>query len=86
MKASDLSDERIIGVLMQQEGRWHTSLGPNEWKPHIYDPAFPDAPRKVLLAKLRSMIKRGLINGCACGCRGDFYVGELRMVVEYQDE
>lgn len=30
---------------------------------------FPD---KVLLARLRSMRRRGLIEGCCCGCRGDF--------------
>lgn len=29
-------------------------------------------PAKVLNAKLRSMLRRGLITGCACGCRGDF--------------
>lgn len=34
--------------------------------------ALPDVPEKVLLAKLRSMVKRGCIRGCACGCRGDF--------------
>ena len=28
-------------------------------------------PLKLVLAKLRKMIKRGLLNGCACGCRGD---------------
>lgn len=33
---------------------------------------FPDAPEKVVLAKLRKLIKRGLITGCTCGCRGDF--------------
>lgn len=34
--------------------------------------ALPDVPPKVVLAKLRSMIKRKLLNGCTCGCRGDF--------------
>ena len=29
-------------------------------------------PRKVVLAKCRSLMGRGLIDGCACGCRGDF--------------
>lgn len=32
-----------------------------------------DFPPKVVLAKLKSMVKRGLIHGCTCGCRGDFY-------------
>ena len=33
-------------------------------------------PPKVVLAKLRSMVKRGLIEGCTCGCRGDFYIAD----------
>jgi hypothetical protein len=33
--------------------------------------AFPD---KVLRAKARRLIKRGLIKGCTCGCRGDFEI------------
>lgn len=86
MKASDLSDERIIGVLMQHPGKWHSSLGPNEWMPHVYDPAFPDVPREILIEKLRSMIERELISGCACGCRGDFFVGDEDMISWDDDE
>lgn len=34
-------------------------------------------PSKVVPAKLKSMIKKGLITGCACGCgRGDFTLTE----------
>lgn len=33
---------------------------------------FSAFPPKVVMAKLRSMIRRGLMDGCACGCRGDF--------------
>lgn len=36
----------------------------------IYD--VPGVPAKVALAKAKRLIKRGLLNGCACGCRGDF--------------
>lgn len=32
-------------------------------------------PSKIVLAKARSLIKRGLMRGCACGCRGDFERG-----------
>jgi len=28
--------------------------------------------RKLLLAKMSKLIRRGLVDGCACGCRGDF--------------
>ena len=34
--------------------------------------AMPDVPPRVVLAKLRGMVKRGLLTGCDCGCRGDF--------------
>jgi len=45
----------------------HWTLGP-DW--------FPDVPEKVVLAKLRKLLKRGLVAGCACGCRGDWRVVE----------
>ncbi len=32
----------------------------------------PKAPPKVIRRKLASLIKRQLIEGCTCGCRGDF--------------
>jgi hypothetical protein len=31
-------------------------------------------PYKLLMAKLEHMERRGLIDGCTCGCRGDFTV------------
>jgi hypothetical protein len=34
--------------------------------------ALPTAPYKVVRAKLKSMKKRNIIDGCACGCRGDW--------------
>jgi hypothetical protein len=29
-------------------------------------------PQRLFLAKVRKLIKRGLVSGCDCGCRGDF--------------
>jgi len=40
-------------------------------------------PPKVVLAKLRALIKRGLLYGCACGCAGGFRLtaaGEAALV------
>lgn len=36
--------------------------------------AHPEFPPKVLRAKMASLVRRGLIKGCACGCRGDFTI------------
>lgn len=33
-------------------------------------------PEKVVLAKARKLIRRGLLNGCYCGCRGDLELTE----------
>lgn len=43
---------------------------------------------KVVLAKAHQLIKRGLLDGCDCGCRGDFEVtskGKL-FLMEKKDE
>ncbi len=29
-------------------------------------------PEKIVRAKLRRLKRRGLVSGCACGCRGDW--------------
>lgn len=38
--------------------------------------AEPPIPEKVVLAKARRLVKRGLIDGCCCGCRGDFRIND----------
>jgi len=34
----------------------------------------PGTPEKLILAKMRNMISKGLVDGCSCGCRGDFEI------------
>jgi len=38
-------------------------------------------PRKVVLAKMKHLISKGYISGCACGCRGDFELTERGLQV-----
>lgn len=48
-----------------------TPTGP----PAVYPPMpEPVIPEKIVLAKARKLIRRGVIDGCACGCRGDFEI------------
>ena len=68
MKASDITDEEIyqaVDGIMAKTGMWAAS----RWD--IYE-KFPTFPEKVVQAKLRTMVKKGRLEGCACGCRGDF--------------
>lgn len=33
-------------------------------------------PSKLILAKARKLMRKGLLDGCDCGCRGDFVLTE----------
>lgn len=35
-----------------------------------------ETPDKLVHAKMRKLISKGLIDGCPCGCRGDFELTE----------
>ncbi len=35
---------------------------------------FAGIPEKVIRAKLAALVRRKVIDGCTCGCRGDFAV------------
>ena len=55
--------------------RWHVDMhlgGLDHTDTLVSD--VPGVPAKVTLAKARRLIKRGLIDGCACGCRGDYQI------------
>lgn len=68
IQCKDIADEPILQFLLKAKGNlcsWHSVRN-----------ALPEnlAPKKLILAKMRQLIKRGLINGCPCGCRGDFQI------------
>lgn len=73
MQAKDITDETMLEALAAVRGR----NGVPRWS-SLFDlltvESLLTVPRKVVLAKLSSMIQRGLIDGCDCGCRGDFEV------------
>ena len=33
-----------------------------------------DIPFKLVVAKMKQMIKKGIVDGCGCGCRGDYVI------------
>lgn len=70
MKAADISDEEMLAavrrdIVARPGATWAITgiLAEREgW------------PVKVATAKLRKMKRRGLVDGCACGCRGDWII------------
>lgn len=69
MQAKDLSDAVVLEALAKVRGKHGVSRWSSLWDVQA---ALADVPPKVVLAKLRSMVKRNIIDGCCCGCRGDF--------------
>lgn len=68
IQCKDIADEPILQFLLKAKGNlcsWHSVRN-----------ALPEnfAAKKLILAKMGQLIKRGLINGCPCGCRGDFQI------------
>jgi hypothetical protein len=92
----DIDDAVILDWLNQEPGRWHSHFRPEaDWperdEPRFLLNAFPDrgagVSEEALHAKLKSMLERGLIDGCDCGCRGDWRVLSLqeRALTEFLD-
>lgn len=73
VKASDLTDERFMDRMLDvfENGNVFGSVG-NWTTTWDLEEAFPSLPPKVIIAKAKRLIGRGLIEGCDCGCRGDF--------------
>jgi hypothetical protein len=65
VQAKDIPEAWILGLIP----RWPQTISGWDLADH---PGLREYPYKVVLAKLRSLYKRKLVNGCPCGCRGDW--------------
>lgn len=77
MQCKDMSDWPILARLAGLSGRMATHWDSDEsagGMPSIA-PAMPaNTPEKLRRAKMAMLIRRGLAEGCTCGCRGDFEI------------
>lgn len=84
MQAKDIPDHVILGLVLAENERVPIVLpvfnitlkGPRSATWQYLCEMLPDVPPKVILAKCRSLIRRGWLEGCGCGCRGDFVIVE----------
>lgn len=75
MQCKDIPDRPILEMLARNYGQWCF------WYPDWPDPDRclasampPGTPEKLMLAKMKQMVRRGVAEGCTCGCRGDFEI------------
>jgi hypothetical protein len=84
VKCADIPDDQFldaVAAVIRKRGMWANRWdvaavldGHPEW---IGERAATDGesvrmPEKLVLAKARKLIRRGLLSGCFCGCRSDF--------------
>jgi hypothetical protein len=82
MQAKDIPDVPVLEFLNQHVGEWCNwvdlkteSTFEIRYQGRSVLHAMPEGTvSKLALAKMKSLIKRGLVDGCACGCRGDFQI------------
>lgn len=57
----------------QEWTNWFSLQGDAEWDRYSVRLAMPAwVTGSLALAKMRQMMQRGVVDGCNCGCRGDF--------------
>ena len=81
-QAKDLPEAALLAALdrvqgkMQREDEYWASLPRNKVWGNLWMllEELPEFPHKVVLAKLKHLVQRRVLDGCTCGCRGDFYL------------
>ncbi len=72
MQCKDVPEIPILQFLSNRQGKPCFSF---EGLPDYIGEAMPaGTPSKLVLAKMKTLIHRKLVSGCACGCRGDFLI------------
>lgn len=89
MKASDIPDIVILQAVKSvamgklkdgetfkySDGSYNGNPWVMVWDAHPeINRRMGEVPFKVFMAKFRALYKRGLLDGCACGCRGDMQI------------
>ena len=67
MKRSDIDDKVILRYLADHQGEWSM-----DWD--VAKATCADVLVKVFTAKMRNLLKRGLVVSCGCSYRGDWEI------------
>lgn len=78
IQAKHVNKLPILQFLKDLDGQWACIFKPDDKCPmfdnSVWNVIPMDIPYKVGLAAMANLIKRGLVEGCTCGCRGDFEI------------
>lgn len=75
-QCKDIADLPILEFIASFNGEWCFVFGREISDRSVFWAMPEGTPWKLGLAKMRMLMRRGLVDGCPCGCRGDFTVTE----------
>ena len=82
IQTKDIDKIAVLEFLKEKQGEWCTLH--NGFNNSIGNAMPEGIPIKLRLSVMRNLINRGLVEGCPCGCRGDFEI--TRKGLEYLEE
>jgi hypothetical protein len=71
MQCKHIPELPVLLFLQSLGGRW-ANWFESEYENSVRIAMPAETPGKLALAKMRNLMRRGLVDGCPCGCRGDF--------------
>lgn len=77
LQCKDIPDLPILRFIASHNGDWcnlFDTEGAAGSEKSVFHAMPDDTPWKLGLAKMRMLLRRGLVDGCGCGCRGDFFL------------
>lgn len=70
IQCKDIPTLPILQLMASEPDHWWYWFNTGEWS---ITRAMPDnLPPKLVQAKMRNLIIKGYVDGCPCGCRGDY--------------
>ena len=75
LQAKDITEEQFLGAVHKANEQTSVVFGWPIDTAMVWDLArILDVPEKIVRAKAARLIKKGVLEGCTCGCRGDFRI------------
>ena len=68
MKTSDIADDEFLSIVQEINNNENRSAHIGDMEERL------SVPLKLVLSKARRLIRRGVLDGCWCGCRGSFQI------------
>jgi hypothetical protein len=74
MQCKDIPDLPILEFVASHQGHWCNWCFEDDRDVRKAMPNGFATPDRLVVKKMAKLIDRGLLDGCGCGCRGDYVI------------